>query len=161
MVRSGRSQHKTLPRTSAHNRLDNSSVSFSLSLPSRSLVCTLVHSPSFLVPLLLFLCLFVYSPLFSSILSSSCPPSPSHLATDNTLFASFSSPLPRSLSLYLLSFLGIALPFPPPILYSVSFAFPPLIVSFTFSQLLVEQLEEQLSVTMIPRVSGLPSPSAT
>lgn len=103
-----------------YNRLDNSSVSASLSLffsisLSFSLAVSIarLHSGSFSVlsgsstslPLCL---LFIYSPLFSSILSSSCPPSPSHLSTNVTLFAS--SPLPRALSLYLLSRHRLTLP---------------------------------------------------
>jgi len=64
----------------------------------------------------------LYSPLFYSILSSSCLPSPSHLSTNITLFTS--SSLPRSLSFYLLSFLAKP---------SYSFSPIPCSVSFTSS----------------------------
>lgn len=139
-----------------HNRLDNSSVSTSLSLPFQLLVCTLVHSPSFLIPPLLFLCLPLYTfPTFlfySQFLLSSLAFASCHRRHPFRVVSSSSFPLALS------SFLSWH-----PLLrfFTLFLSHPPLIVSFTFSQPLVEQLEKQLSVTMIPRVSGFPSPSAT
>lgn len=105
-----------------HNRLDNSgerlwlfSLSLSLALftslssfslflrssPSKLLARTQLRSPS-----CLFLCLPLYifpTFFFLSIRGASCPPSPSHLSTDVTLFSSrllsSSFPLARSPSL--------------------------------------------------------------
>lgn len=144
-----------------HNRLDNSRVSASLSLPSQLLVCTLVHSPSFLIPPLLFLCLPLYIfPTFlfySQFLLSSLAFASCHRRHPFRVVSSSSFPLALS---SFLSWHRLALPsfwF-----FTLFLSHPPLIVSFTFSQPLVEQqLEKQLSVTMIPRVSGFPSPSVT
>lgn len=144
VVRSGRSRHK-LCHAHRHNRLDNSSerlcfsfslfLYLSLSLPSQLLVCTLVHSPSFLVPPPLFLCFPLY--IFPTFLFSVPPifPRPRILPLTSPSSCCLLFLVPsRSIS-----FSFLASPYPPLLQFFALFlSHPLLIVSFTFSQSLVE-----------------------
>lgn len=168
MVRSGRARRKTLPRTSVQSprQLERLCFSFSLFLYlslflPRCLNCSFalwfilrpfwfLHFSSSMPPLYIFPTFLFYS----QFLLSSLAFAPFHQRHPLRVVSSSSCPL--ALSPFSAS------PYPPLLRFFALFlSHPPLIVSFTFSQPLVEQLEAQLSVTMIPRASGLPSPSAT
>lgn len=170
MVRSGRFRHKTLPRTSTQSprQLERARLCFSfslfLSLSFSPISIARLHSTSFSVlsgsSTSLFLCLPLYIfPTFlfySQFLLSSLAFASCHRRHPLRVVSSSSFPLAP------ISFPFSASPYPPLFRFFALFlSHPPLIVSFTFSQPLVEQLEAQLPVTMIPRASRLPSPSAT
>ena len=162
VVRSGRARRKTLPRTSAQSPRQLERVTLLLFL--LTIYLSFLLQPSCSLPLA-YASFYLSSFLRSTDRSILLPLIRSvHFLLSSLAFAPFHRRHPlrvvssSSFSFYSTSSYVFA-PRPPPLVLFLSH--PPLIVSFTFSQPLVEQAEPQLRATVLPRAPRLPSPSTT